>query len=150
MSAIASQPARDAQGRHVWAGQVMQPSVSATLDVDAITHAVLPLGIHAVQRKWSEDRRAWRERAQRLATVAHLRNRFDSPPKGAAYDVTIIRVGGRMLSRASLMLCMRGVVAGVCEWLEIDAADPLLERRVRQRDAIASTMSVEVMIEVVR
>lgn len=144
--------ARDSVGRPVWVGQTLVPGVVSPAAADTITTATLPLRMHAVRLgRVPEDRRQLREWAQHQATIAHLRNRFDHPPRAPGFDLTVIRVGGQPLVRSSLILCMRGVVAGVCEWLEISQSDPMLERRVRQRRAdVPGTMSVEIVIEALR
>lgn len=96
----------------------------------------LPLRIGSARAyRVPRARRELRERAQRQATTALLRNYFDHPPMGEAYDLLIVRVGGKQLDRANLMLSMRGVLYGVCDWLGIDPSDPLLERHIRQRPA---------------
>ena len=80
-----------------------------------------------------------------------IRRSQSAPPR--ASNIARDSVGrpvwvGQPLVRSSLILCMRGVVAGVCEWLEISQSDPMLERRVRQRRAdVPGTMSVEIVIE---
>lgn len=109
----------------------------------------LPLRIGSVRAfRVSRERKAWRERAQRLAAVALLRNRFDDPPMGEAFDLTIVRIGGKQLDRSNLMVSMRGVLCGVCDWLGIDPSDPLLERRIRQRPGRRREgMAVEIVVE---